>query len=202
MKDKHSRLSRIFRGIKDRCYNINSPVFKDYGARNITICAEWNNRERIKFNGKNSTKGWIAFEKWALSHGYQDNLTIDRIDNNKGYSPENCRWVTIKTQQNNKRNNKLITYKGKTQTAAQWCDELNLNYETVLSRLKLYHWSIEKTFKNKNNPQLKMLSYKGKTQSLSQWCKELNLNYFTVKDRLNKLHWSVEKAFEFKRSKK
>ena len=124
---KHERLQTIFLHMKDRCYNPNNKQYKDYGGRGINICAEWQT--------PHSHKGGRAFKKWALENGYAENLTIDRIDCNKGYSPENCRWVSMKVQQNNKRNNRLITHNGKTQTIAQWCEELGLPFSTVKNRL-------------------------------------------------------------------
>ena len=121
------RIQNIFLHMKDRCYNPNFRDYKNYGGRGITICEEWQT--------PHSWKGGRAFRKWALENGYADNLTLDRIDVNKGYSPENCRWVSMKEQQNNKRNNRLITYNGKTQTIALWCEELNLPFSTVKNRL-------------------------------------------------------------------
>lgn len=145
---KRLRLNRIFRHIRGRCYNPNNKDYKDYGGRGITICEEWNNREKVP-NEDNATKGYLAFKKWALSHGYSDNLTIDRIDTNKGYSPDNCRWVTNKVQQNNKRNNRYITYSGKTQSLAKWCEELGLNYNRVKARLNHCRWTVAKSFETK-----------------------------------------------------
>lgn len=121
------RLQNIFLHMKDRCYNPNFEDYKNYGGRGITICDEWQT--------PHSWKGGRAFKKWALENGYADNLTLDRIDVNKGYSPENCRWVSMKEQQNNKRNNRLISYNGKTQTIALWCEELELPFSTVKNRL-------------------------------------------------------------------
>lgn len=121
------RIQNIFLHMKDRCYNPNFRDYKNYGGRGITICEEWQT--------PHSWKGGRAFRKWALEKGYADNLTLDRIDVNKGYSPENCRWVSMKEQQNNKRNNRLITYNGKTQTIALWCEVLNLPFSTVKNRL-------------------------------------------------------------------
>lgn len=137
---KNKRLQNIFLHMKDRCYNPNNQEYKHYGGRGITICEEWQT--------PHSWKGGKAFKKWALENGYADDLTIDRIDVNKGYSPENCRWVSIKEQQNNKRNNRLITYKGKTQTIALWGEEFGIPFSTIKNRL------------NKNMPIEKVLSIK------------------------------------------
>lgn len=139
-----SRLNSIYQKMKERCYNTKCNRYYCYGGRGITICDEWNNNE---LSGKtNCTKGWLAFKFWAFSHGYQEGLTIDRIDCNKGYSPENCRWITYKEQANNRRSNHLITYKGVTHNLSTWCELLNLNYDRVERRLNKCHWSVEKAF--------------------------------------------------------
>lgn len=185
------RLSTIYRSMKDRCYNPSNKFYCNYGGRGITVCDEWLNKERIS----RSSKGWVVFKDWALSHGYTDELTIDRIDNNKGYSPENCRWITLKEQMSNRRFCNLITYNGKTQSLAQWCEELHLNYWSTRSRLNICGWSVEKAFNTHKNTRLKMITYKGRTQTLKQWCEELGLKYYTVASRLNRSGWTVEQAF-------
>lgn len=126
----NTRLFRIWIGIKGRCLNKNNKKFKNYGGRGISICDEW----------KNDFK---TFYDWAISNGYADNLTIDRIDNNGNYEPSNCRWVSQEVQQNNKSNNYFIEYNGKSMTLSQWTKLYNLNYSTVVSRLS-YGWTIEK----------------------------------------------------------
>ena len=76
----------------------------------------------------------MNFYNWSMNNGYDDTLTIDRIDNNKGYSPNNCRWVDMKTQSNNTRRNVYLTYKGKTQSMTQWAEDLNISYYMVRAR--------------------------------------------------------------------
>lgn len=125
-----SRLMAIWRGMKDRCNNPCSHFYFNYGGRGITVCDEWQN-------------DFQAFHAWAMSHGYAEGLTIERIDNDKGYSPDNCRWATRKEQNYNKRSNHLITFDGKTQTITQWADEKNIKRCTLQMRLKR-GWTIEK----------------------------------------------------------
>lgn len=177
----NERLHRIYYGMKTRCCNPNNHNYKGYGDRGITICDEWLHNSK-------------SFYKWALNNGYADNLSIDRIDNNKGYCPENCRWATRKEQNNNQRTNRLITYQGKTLTLKQWCDLLGLNYGSVKSRLNKYHYPVEKLFSKYNN-NFHMISYKGKTLSIKEWSCELNIPYKTLLQRLSVYHWSVERAF-------
>lgn len=118
---RHTRLYTIWLNMKDRCCNKNTPSYKNYGARYINVCDDWQH-------------DFMNFYNWAMDNGYQEGLTIDRIDNNKGYSPDNCHWTTPKQQCNNKRNNVYLTYNGKTQTMMQWSEELNIPYYTIKTR--------------------------------------------------------------------
>ncbi|MGN0768695.1 MAG: hypothetical protein ACI4M8_04975, partial [Christensenellales bacterium] len=86
-----------------------------------------------------------AFYDWAMSHGYADDLTIDRIDVNGNYEPTNCRWVDMKEQANNQRSNHLITYNGATKTVTEWADVLDIKRDTLYARLFVYKWSVEKS---------------------------------------------------------
>lgn len=130
---KHSmhgtRLYRIWNDINTRCYYEKHKSYNRYGGRGITVCDEWRN-------------DFAAFYEWAMANGYADNLTIDRKDTNGNYEPSNCRWVTMKEQQNNRSNNRRITYNGETLTASQWAEKLGVARSTLTYRLN--HWSIEK----------------------------------------------------------
>ena len=92
-------------------------------------------------HAKNSFKN---FYDWAINNGYNKNLSIDRINNNSNYCPDNCRWTTAKEQANNRRSNHLITYKNRTQNILAWSKEKNVPYNTLLARINRYSWTIEK----------------------------------------------------------
>lgn len=132
-----TRIRGIYYKMLNRCNNKNSNDYYKYGERGIYVCEEW--------SGEN---GFLNFYNWSMESGYSDELSIDRIDNKKGYSPDNCRWVSMSVQANNKRNNIVIDYKGKKQTMKQWCIELDIPYKTAL---KKYHRgiSIDDIFKAK-----------------------------------------------------
>jgi hypothetical protein len=115
-------LYHTWKHIMERCYRKNDPRYTDWGGRGIEVCDEW--------------KDYLSFKKWALNNGYQDNLSIDRIDNDKNYCPENCRWVTMKEQNRNKRNTIKVIFHGKEKPLKTLCEELNLNYNSVKYKLK------------------------------------------------------------------
>lgn len=128
---RDTRIYAIWCHMKARCYNINEPRYKDYGQRGIKIYSEW-------------LHDFTCFYDWAMSHGYTDNLTIDRIDVNGNYTPDNCRWITLEQQQENKRNSIKFTYNGETHCLRKWCSILNINYKTVHKRIRVHKWDIEK----------------------------------------------------------
>lgn len=119
----YTRINRIYRKIKQRCQNKNSQAYKRYGGRGIRICEEWE-------------KNFISFYEWSIANGYNDSLTIDRIDNDGDYSPDNCRWADMKTQQNNRGNNTIIEIKGIRKTISEWCDEYGTNYRLAYKRIR------------------------------------------------------------------
>lgn len=134
--ETHTRLFNIWQSMLERCYT-NGIGLKNYGERGIFVCDEWREFQR--------------FRDWAKETGYSETAirgecTLERKNVNGPYSPENCRWATNKEQQNNRRNNFFITFRGKTQTLKQWTEELDLPYGTIRSRIKYLGWSIEDAF--------------------------------------------------------
>ena len=127
-----TRLYRIYNNMKSRCYKPYATEYQEYGGRGITVCPEWLNR----------TSGFINFYNWSLQNGYSDTLTIDRIDNNKEYSPSNCRWVTRKLQNNNSRRTVKIEFMGETHSITEWAAIKKMNRNTLAKRLN-NGWSIE-----------------------------------------------------------
>lgn len=127
----HSRLYAIWNGIKGRCYVKSQGEYKRYGARGIKMCDEWH-------------YDFMQFYNWSINNGYNEKLSIDRIDYNGDYEPSNCRWVSIKVQQNNRRDNVFLTYNDETHTIAEWSEITGLNQCTIQYR-KYKGWSDEKT---------------------------------------------------------
>lgn len=123
-----SRLYSIWCGMKNRCYNSKQSNFRYYGARGIAICDEWR-------------EDFCAFYSWAIKHGYKDNLSLDRININDGYYPQNCRWVTVGEQSLNRSNNHLIQYNDKTQSIKEWSGETGIAYDCLFYRLE-HGWTV------------------------------------------------------------
>lgn len=123
-----TRLFKIWSSMHERCERPKHKHYHSYGGRGITICPEW--------------REFMPFANWARANVYSDNLTIDRIDNNGNYEPSNCRWVTVKEQQNNKRTNRIIFYKGERYTLTQLAEKVGIKKTTLKERLNM-GWSIE-----------------------------------------------------------
>jgi len=132
-----TRLGRIWKLMNARCYNPHMENYPEYGGRGITVCDEWRGNH-----------GMENFAKWAFENGYDDELSIDRIDNDKGYEPSNCRWADGITQANNKRNNVLATVDGITHTITEWSRITGVSRQTIAYRLRK-GWDDEKAVKEK-----------------------------------------------------
>lgn len=122
----------IWKSIKQRCTNKNSKRYKDYGKRGIELFKDWQ-------------EDYKKFFEWSISNGYKKGLSIDRIDNNIGYFPDNCRWTDRVTQANNKRNNVILKYNGEEKTITEWSKQLNIPRQIISSRY-YSKWKIEEIF--------------------------------------------------------
>ena len=129
----NTRLHTIWDAMKKRCYLKSHIYYKNYGGRGIKVYEEWLDKDN----------GFINFYNWAMDNGYNDTLTIDRIDVNGNYEPNNCRWVTLIEQANNRSNNKIIFYKIEKYTATQLARKYNINPDRFLERIR-NGWDIEK----------------------------------------------------------
>lgn len=128
----NTRIYNIYASMKKRCLNRNEQAYPNYGGRGNLICEEW--------LGEN---GFENFYKWSMENGYDDKLTIDRINVNGNYEPSNCRWVTYREQNRNKRNNIVILWNGETKILKDLCIELGMNYQTV--KMRVHHgWEINR----------------------------------------------------------
>lgn len=114
---RNKRLYNIWSTMLHRCEDHKREKFKDYGGRGITVCEEWHDPNK--------------FMDWAEEHGYDDNLQLDRIDNNKGYSPDNCRWISVKENCRNRRNTQFLTINCITKCVAEWCEEVSISPNTI-----------------------------------------------------------------------
>jgi site-specific DNA-cytosine methylase len=118
-----TRLYRAWLHVRRRCFEVNCDKYSYYGGRGITMCDAWKD-------------SFIAFRDWAMANGYQEDLTIDRIDSNGNYEPSNCRWATIIEQANNKRSNILVKVGDEIMTVAEASRLTGINYGTLISRYR------------------------------------------------------------------
>ena len=116
-----TRIYKIWQGMKKRCYNEHDARYSSYGGRGITVCDEWKN-------------SFQCFYDWSMNNGYNETLTIDRIDNNKGYSPDNCRWANQQEQSRNRSTNIKIKIGNSTRTLTEWCEIFNVDKGTIFAR--------------------------------------------------------------------
>lgn len=180
-KKDYPRIYNIWRGMIKRCYSKKAREYPRYGGCGIIMCDEWKD-------------SFDAFCLWALTNGYNDNLSVDRIDNNGIYEPDNCRWATSSQQQRNKSNNTIYVVDGVPMTATDAYEKYGINKNTFFSRLRI-GWDIDKALKTSRYGTWDPLNitYNGRTQSLYAWAKELKVNRDTLWRRLNR-GWTPERA--------
>ena len=180
----HTRLYTTWHNMRCRCDNPRHKSYKDYGGRGITYCAEWHD--------------FPPFMEWALSHGYNDSLTLDRIDTNGNYEPSNCKWSTQTEQCNNRRSSVKFTFNGETLSISEWARKLHISRGTLWSRIKKHHMSIEQALtmpvgasRGKNHFE-KLITFNGETLNQKEWAKRLGMFPTSLQRRLARM--SVEEA--------
>ena len=129
-----THLHNVWKAMRKRCSNVNNKDYCRYGGRGIKVCDEWQN-------------DFLSFERWAINNGYIEGLTIDRVNNDGNYEPNNCRWVTHKDQCNNRCNSICITHNNESHSLSEWADLLNIKYSTLYSRYKK-GWDAERILSN------------------------------------------------------
>lgn len=138
------RLRKIWKAMLNRCRPVELGGVARYGGRGISVCEEWQ-------------RSFQSFYEWSIKSGYryekiyahQNKWSLDRIDNDGNYCPENCRWVTKEENGNNQSKNINLTFAGKTQSIARWARELEINQTTLYNRIRVYGWSVERTLTTK-----------------------------------------------------
>ena len=170
------RLYSVYNSMIQRCENPKSNRYNNYGGRGIKVCDEWKNN-------------YFAFRKWAYENGYNENATygkctIDRIDVNGNYEPDNCRFVDMKTQAHNRNSNVKIKYNGEIHTLTEWANILDVTPTTLFHRYER-GWSVDNMLKPNVRNEI-VLTYNNKTHTLSEWSKLLNINYKTLQYRYYK----------------
>jgi len=128
--ESRTRLWIIWSGMRERCSTPSCSGFANYGGRGIEVCDEWHD--------------YTTFKKWAIENGYEPNLTLERLDTNGNYEPQNCCWATVKEQNENKRNNRYLEFNGEKHTVAGWAKKLGINPVTLHDRLYKLHWTVER----------------------------------------------------------
>ena len=192
-----TRLYYVWKNIKNRCCRTCHATYKWYGGRGITICDEWKNDP-------------VAFIAWCKSHGYKDGLQIDRIDNDKGYSPDNCRFVTCKENLRNTSANVHITYNGETHTLVEWCEKLDIPYSRTFDRLRkglsvekilfapVCQRQMRKRYRGEDGRITGIkLDHKGLSMTIPEWAKYKGMCANTLYARIQD-GWSIARALEEK----
>jgi predicted DNA-binding transcriptional regulator AlpA len=164
----------MWKNMVQRCYTPTVDSYSIYGGRGITVCPEWRDNP-------------MAFVKWAEKQEGHATLSLDRIDSNGPYSPENCRFISMALQQRNRRSNLLLTYKDETKCLAEWCEVLGLKVGTVWSRLNRGR-SVAEAFSDPVTPPAPRhdLTVDGRVMTAKQWAAKVGVSVSTIYDRQRK----------------
>ena len=182
---RSNRLYRTYHDMLSRCYNPNHKSFYLYGGRNIGVCDEWQN-------------SYDSFAEWSITHGYDSSLpgklnSIDRIDPDGDYSPENCRWISMRKQAANRRCVAHIAFNGETHTLPEWAEITGIDYTTLYSRYHKQHWPIEMALATPPETEsLKFTDSNGVSYSIRQIADMLDVPYPTIYARIKRAGWSID----------
>lgn len=167
-----TRLYRCWENMKKRCKNPNSSYYEKYGGRGITYCKEW--------------ESFVNFYNWAMDNGYNDELSIDRIDVNGNYCPENCRWVNAKIQMNNTTRNHYVEYQGRMITVAQLAEISGINYRTLLSRIQNNGGFDEKLLSSRiSSKRQSQIECFGEIHTYAEWSRITGIGKTTLRYRIS-----------------
>lgn len=171
-----AKLTQVWRSMMYRCHNAGNSAYPSYGGRGIQVCKAWHDRG--------------TFIEWALAHGYRHGMTIERKSNDGWYTAENCVLAGYTPQARNRRSNRTITFRGRTQCLAAWAQELGINASTLWYRLGAS--SVEEAF-GSPKPKPLGLTFNGETKTLPEWAAGIGIHSTTISHRLAS-GWTVEEA--------
>lgn len=177
--DSKTLLYKTWKRMHGRCNNVNNKSYKNYGGRGIKVCPEWDDYQ--------------TFKSWALTHGYQEGLSIERIDVNRGYAPDNCCWIPMNEQSKNRRNTYLPKLSAEDAELIAQAIADGMNRQTIWYRITRLHMSAQDAVSVKNC-QCRYITYNGKTQPLSAWAREAGIRPETLSNRIDRYHWPLEDA--------
>lgn len=164
--------------MKDRCYNAKHKRYSNYGGRGITVSDDWHDFEKFRTD---------------MADTYSSGLTLERLENSKGYSKENCKWATPKEQQRNRRNNVYVTFEGKLVLLCELCEKYQVSRITAWRRIFLNKWPVEKAIKEpieKND----YINFEGQTISIRDFANRFDIDFNNAKYRILRLKWPLEKV--------
>lgn len=184
--DSNSRLYNIYKNMLQRCYNPKKPKYPNYGARGIVVCDEWKDDYNV-------------FKDWAINNGYRDDLTIERVDVNGNYEPNNCKWITNLEQMWNRTDTLWVMYKGKQYCMSHILRELGLlqHMSAIKKRMK-NGCDFEKAVSTPFDRRM-MITYNGVTKSIDEWAQFYGIKKHTLYRRMTKMKLSFEEAITYKK---
>lgn len=176
------RLYRVWRGMIDRCYDERNESYGHYGGRGIQVCEDWRS-------------SYLVFKEFMISHGYKEDAkrgecTIERVDINGNYSPDNCKVISMQEQAWNKTNSHMEEYNGEKKTIAEWALEYNIPYNLIFKRLQR-GWTMHEAL-NTPKKSAKLHEVDGVTHTLKEWAQILGIPWSTLRKKINKGEWTIE----------